>query len=128
LPNRAIDRFPWKFLLLFDDYCETGYQQKQIWWLEASLPQILIFAWPIVVGLNQLSTYSYSCSMFGTLWPLVYGLGLDSRRFEYSNIFRITIFGSPFQQVVVEGCDLFNNLVGCHVCGLYGTREIRNYS
>jgi hypothetical protein len=59
-------------------------------------------------------------------YPLALRSGFSA--VEYSNIFRVTVFGSPFQQVVVEGCDLFNNLVGCHVCGLYGTREIRNYS
>jgi hypothetical protein len=53
------DRSRWRYLFLHGDSCETGYQQIQIWWLETSLPQNLIFAWPVVVALNQLGTYSY---------------------------------------------------------------------
>jgi hypothetical protein len=31
----GINRFPWRFWYLLGDYCEIGYQQKQIWYLMA---------------------------------------------------------------------------------------------
>jgi hypothetical protein len=115
-------RFPWRFLFLRGVFCATGYQQKQIWFLEASYQQILSTAWQAAERLDRPNTYS-SPATRSVLCGLSYALGLAFLRWTLI-LFQITLSSLPIQRVVFVHAVHFCNSSGLLARGLCGVREI----